>query len=91
MSNMKVIAKGEFKPKENDGFLYVTVEVDSPAESILTAKRAVLDSKANPYGPSAGIEKIGGMIATKRDAKTKEPTQQAMQFRLTRPIPGIGI
>lgn len=91
MNKMKVVTKGEFKPNENDGFLYLTVEIDSPAVSILDAKRAALDSKANKFGMSAGIEKWGGIVATKIDKKTKEPIQQAMQFKLTRPIPGLSM
>ena len=90
MRNMKVVTKGEFKPKENDGFLFITVDVESPAVSILSAKRAALESPDNPYGKYAGIEKWGGIYTTGVDKKTNAP-QQAMQFKLTRPIPGIGI
>ena len=81
---MKIIKKGDLKPRTEEGCLYIAVEGGSPAElSGLDAKKLAWNERFNHGFGTAGIEgwRAPFPIETPKDSK-KAATKYAIVFRI---------
>ena len=86
MSDVKLVKRGEFKPREEGGFLLLTV-IGADVESVngINAKRAAYDARADYGYPQAGIEVYHSPFqipATNKGGKA----QYGVTYRLTRTL-----
>ena len=86
MSNIRLVKRGEFKPKEDGGFLLLTVSGDSVEDvNGLEAKKAAYEARADYGFPNAGIEVYHSPFQIPATTK-KGKDQYGKTFRLTRTV-----
>jgi hypothetical protein len=69
---IKVIKKGEYAPKLDGDYIYISIEADDAAEAAsYTAKKAAYDARVGLGAPKAGVNEAGTPVRVMVGKKVK--------------------